>query len=238
MRRSRALADEAARRADEVLLLKRLREVGVRRAIQVHENRSVLVSLTERGVLRIHRGYAYGPDRVLHAIRTFVNAGAKRSERRVAERVIVNFPVDQYVRSHRPRRTRRPRPNARDRRIIAELRARHERLNREHFAGELSSVNFRISNRMRIRLGELSVDTVGGAAVEIAISRFHVERDGWQEVERTLLHEMVHQWQAERGLEVDHGPEFRRKAAAVGIEPRANRLVKAAQCSVWESREV
>jgi hypothetical protein len=32
-----------------------------------------------------------------------------------------------------------------------------------------------------------------------------------------LLHEMVHQWQAENGLPVDHGAVFRRKAQEVGV---------------------
>ena len=39
---------------------------------------------------------------------------------------------------------------------------------------------------------------------------------GGAEVEHTLLHEMVHQWQAETGLPVDHGPLFRREGAGGG----------------------
>ena len=54
------------------------------------------------------------------------------------------------------------------------------------------------------------------------MSRAHL-RHGWVEVERTVLHEMVHQWQAESGLPVDHGTQFRRKAREVGIEPTARR---------------
>jgi hypothetical protein len=38
-----------------------------------------------------------------------------------------------------------------------------------------------------------------------------------------LLHEMIHQWQAESGLAVDHGPAFRKKARVLGIAPRAMR---------------
>ena len=40
-----------------------------------------------------------------------------------------------------------------------------------------------------------------------------------------MLHEMVHQWQAETGLVVNHGRSFRLKAVAVGIEPMARRIV-------------
>jgi hypothetical protein len=76
---------------------------------------------------------------------------------------------------------------------------------------------------MRTRLGELSVDVRTGSPVEIAISRRHIARHAWAEVEHTLLHEMVHQWQAETGHPVDHGPAFRRKAQLVGISPGAKR---------------
>jgi hypothetical protein len=43
-----------------------------------------------------------------------------------------------------------------------------------------------------------------------------------------MLHEMVHQWQAETGLPVDHGPGFRRKAREVGVLPTARRHLAAA----------
>ncbi len=32
-----------------------------------------------------------------------------------------------------------------------------------------------------------------------------------------MLHEMVHQWQAETGLRIDHGRTFRQKAREVGV---------------------
>jgi hypothetical protein len=76
---------------------------------------------------------------------------------------------------------------------------------------------------MRTRLGELAVDLRTGRPLEIALSRRHLARHDWAEVEHTMLHEMVHQWQAETGLPVDHGPSFRRKAAELGIERRARR---------------
>jgi hypothetical protein len=76
---------------------------------------------------------------------------------------------------------------------------------------------------MRTRLGELSLDLRTGRPIEIAISRRHLTRNSWGEVEHTMLHEMVHQWQAETGLRVDHGPTFRERARAVGVLPRAKR---------------
>jgi hypothetical protein len=78
---------------------------------------------------------------------------------------------------------------------------------------------------MRTRLGQLSVNLKTGEVNEIAISRKHL-RNGWAEVEKTVLHEMVHQWQVENRLPLDHGPGFRRKAREVGIAPRARRRVE------------
>jgi hypothetical protein len=43
---------------------------------------------------------------------------------------------------------------------------------------------------------------------------------------KTLLHEMVHQWQDETGRPVDHGAGFREKSRLVGIVPRARRAVQ------------
>jgi predicted SprT family Zn-dependent metalloprotease len=67
------------------------------------------------------------------------------------------------------------------------------------------------------------VDGTTGGAAEIAVKRRHVQRDGWTEVRDTLLHEMVHQWQAERGHPADHGRSFREKAREVGIVPAARK---------------
>lgn len=224
---SRAAAEAAARRADEALLARRLELLGLRdvRTVQVHENRTVLVSVATHGVLRVHRGYAYASDRVLQAILTFVNPAARAGARRRAERVLVGFPVDQYVRPSR-RGGARGRVPPRDRRLLAELGRMHQRLNRDHFGGRLADIRFRLSNRMRTRLGELVLDERSHQPVEIAISRYHIARDGWEEVEQTLLHEMVHQWQLESGLTVDHGPTFRRKAMEVGVVPGAQRAVR------------
>jgi predicted SprT family Zn-dependent metalloprotease len=79
---------------------------------------------------------------------------------------------------------------------------------------------------MRTRLGELSVDLSTGRPLEIAISRRHIARHPWAEVEHTLLHEMVHQWQAETGRSVDHGTSFRRMARQVGALPGAKRTLR------------
>jgi hypothetical protein len=188
----------------------------------VHENRTVLVSLGRGGQLRIHRGYAYGSDRTLKAAIKFVNS-RNRSERAAAERELHSFSVDLFL---APKRESRKRIGSRqDRELLAELGVLHERLNAEAFDGELSKVPFRLSDRMRTRLGEVTVDPRSPRLVEITISRRHWERDGRDEVRKTLLHEMVHQWQAESGHKVDHGALFRRKAKQVGVAPGARRSV-------------
>jgi len=196
----------------------RLRILGLRDVSRVltHTNRTVMVSFGTGRVLRVHRGYAWASDRVLRAIVRFLDPRLPRPLRRVAQRELLAFPVEQYAPSpERPARRVLARPG--DIRLIHRLRGLHEELNARHFGGTLSGLPIRLSGRMRTRLGELAVDLRTGSAIEIAISRRHVTRHDWPEVEHTLLHEMVHQWQAESGLRVDHGPIFRRKAAEVGV---------------------
>jgi hypothetical protein len=103
----------------------------------------------------------------------------------------------------------------------------HGELNQRHFGGALAEIPIRISSRMKRRLGELTVDTRSGQASEIALSRRHITRHPWAEVEHTMLHEMVHQWQAENGFPVDHRAGFRRKAREVGVLAAAKRRVSA-----------
>ncbi len=195
---------------------------GVSRVV-THTNRSVMVSIGKRRVLRIHAGYAYASDSVLRAIVRFLDPRLPRAVRRAAERELLAFPVEEFASSGPPRlRQERPRPG--DLLLLHRLSQAFDRFNREHFAGQLSTVPLRLSSRMRSRLGELSVDIRTGQPIEIAISRRHIARHQWGEVEHTLLHEMVHQWQAETGLPVDHGPLFREKARQVGVVPGAKRM--------------
>jgi hypothetical protein len=207
------------------LLARRLALLGLRHVDRVltHTNRTVMVSLSRR-VLRLHRGYAMAPDRVLRAIVRFLNPAVPRAVRRLAEREFLAFPVDEHAPSP-PASPRRERPRPGDLLLLHRLTQLHQRLNGEHFGGTLGEIPIRISGRMRSRLGEVSVDLRTGKPLEIAMSRRHLTGHPWPEVEHTMLHEMVHQWQAETGLKVDHGPTFRDKARAVGVLPRARRGV-------------
>ena len=93
---------------NDAFLVQRLSALGLRgvRRVESHQNHAVMVSVTCRGVLRIHQGYAYAPDSVLAAIVTFVKPGTRLQRRRAAQDVILAFPVDQFVPPQRVRRRR------------------------------------------------------------------------------------------------------------------------------------
>lgn len=208
------------------LLARRLERLGVHRifglrGLVIHHNRTVMLSTNGRGVLRLHAGFAQAPDRVLEAIIRFLMPRVSKGERAEAEKVFLAFPVFDHAEAPRRRPAEQPQPG--DVAVLHRLEEMHRRLNREYFGGLLGPIRFRLSGRMRTRLGELAMDRKTQKPTEIALSRRHLRAHGWGEVEQTVLHEMVHQWQAETGQEVDHGPGFRQKARAVGIVPSAVR---------------
>jgi hypothetical protein len=202
-------------------LAERLRALGLRdvTGIVTHRNRTTLVSVTSKGVLRVHEEYAGAPDAVLRAIVRFVSRRAARAERRVALRELLAWPI-----TPPPREPRAPDPtrlSVRDARMLEKLRVRWHEHNAAHFDGALNEIPIHLSGRLKRRLGQLNYCNRTGRALEIVMSRRFTRRHPWAEVDETLLHEMVHQWQAETGRPVDHGREFRRKAREVGIRPRA-----------------
>jgi len=212
------LADAAPKNADE--LLGRLRSLGLTRLrrCRLTRNRNVMVSFGGEE-LRVHEGYLGAPEPVLRAIVTFVE-GTTRAERRAAQRVIVAHPIRA---AKAPARRDRMHPD--DVAIAEKLAAWHQRFNVRHFHGRLRHVPIRVSRRMKSRLGHYTAATAGGEPAEIAISRAHVRRHGWEEALHTLLHEMVHQWQDETSHTIDHGATFRAKAREVGIAPYARRVL-------------
>jgi hypothetical protein len=212
------LADGAPKNADE--LIARLRQLGLTRLrrCKLTRNRNVMVSFGGEE-LRVHEGYLGAPEPVLRAIVTFVE-GTTRAERRAAQRVIVAHPIRA---ARAPARRDRTHPD--DVAIAEKLAAWHQRLNVRHFHGRLRHVPIRVSRRMKSRLGHYTASTAGGEPAEIAISRAHLRRHGWEETLHTLLHEMVHQWQDETSHTIDHGATFRAKAREVGIAPYARRVL-------------
>ncbi len=212
---------------EEIILARRLALLGLPRpaAIRVTDNRTVRGSLSAKGVLSIHRGYAMAPDRVLEAVVRFLKPRTPKAARRAAERVILAFPAAQHA-PGAPRRSRAAdRPRAGDAAKAERLARLFDAYNRLHFEGALPRLPMRISGRMRTRLGQLCLTHDTGEPHEITLNRRHIDRHGWDEAAHTLLHEMVHLWQHVNGHAVDHGPDFRRKARQVGVVAAARREV-------------
>lgn len=215
------LDEPPPRNAEE--LRTRLQRLGLRSQYRVRltTNRTVVVSYSG-GELRIHNSFLDADEDVWKAIIAFVH-GRNRVVRQEARRTILQFPVARS--NDPPRRKRKPeRTHSADVPFIHELTRWHTAYNEERFGGALREIPIRISRRMKSRLGHYS-PAADGCAPEIVLSRRHIRRDGWTEALHTLLHEMVHQWQDEQGLVVDHGASFRAKARAVGITPLACRAV-------------
>ena len=210
------------RTADE--LLARLREHGLQgiSRCRLTRNRAVMVSY-KGGELRIHEGYLAAPPAVLQAVVAFVG-GRTRAARREAQRVILAFRIERPA-AERPAPRARERTRPEDEPLARTLAEHHARLNAQHFGGQLGALPVRVSRRLRTRLGHYAVAAPDGEGAEIVIGYRHIRRHGWEEALHTLLHEMVHQWQDEVGLPVDHGRAFRAKARSVGITPAARRAV-------------
>ena len=169
--------------------------------------------------MRVHRGYLDAQSEVLDAIVRLVEGRTKRIRREAGKFVVAHAPAGTSE-SPRRRESTHPDDEAWSLRLVDE----HRRLNAELFTGTLQPITVRVSRRMKSRLGHYS-PSVAEMPAEIAISRRHIRRHGWDDAIATLIHEMVHQWQAESGLPLDHGPNFRKKAREVGIRPRARREV-------------
>jgi SprT-like family len=215
------LDEVAPRNADELKTRLQRLGLGSQYRVRLTTNRTVVVSYSG-GELRIHHSFLGADEEVWAAIIIFVH-GRNRTARREARRTILEFPVARS--SAPPRRRRGPeRTNPADVPLIRELSRWHAELNKQRFGAALREIPIRISRRMKSRLGHYSPASEG-LQPEIVLSRRHIRRDGWEEALHTLLHEMVHQWQDEQGLVVDHGSSFRAKARAVGITPLACRAV-------------
>lgn len=210
--------DGGPRTADELLAVLRSRGLRAIQSISLTKNSRVMVSF--RGAkMRVHHGYLEARPEVLDAIVRLVEGRTKAIRREAGKFVVANSPVRL---SEEP--TRRERTHPDDEAWSTRLVDEHRRLNAERFDNSLAPIVVRVSRRMKSRLGHYSPAT-GSTPAEIAISRRHIRRHGWDDAIDTLVHEMVHQWQAETGASLDHGPGFRRKALEVGIKPRAKRIV-------------
>jgi SprT-like family protein len=216
-----AEAAEKPRTSDD--LLARLKDLGLKRTdrVRLTRNRTVMVSY-RAGELRVHRAFLDAPTEVLRAVATFVD-GRTRAQRAAARQILLGYAVPRAEPGAAQRRREARVPD--DAPIEARLAEHHAVLNADRFGGVLRVVPVRVSRRLRSRLGYYRLAKPDGTDAEIVISRRHLRRHGWDEAVATLLHEMVHQWQDESRLSVDHGPGFRAKARAVGVIPAARRAV-------------
>ena len=215
------LDEEPPKNAEELRARLQRLGLGSQYRVRLTTNRTVVVSYSG-GELRIHHSFLGADEEVWKAIITFVH-GRTRVSRQEARRTILEFPVARP--DEAPRRRRSPeKSNPADAPLIRELTRWHAQYNQERFGGSLRWIPIRISRRMKSRLGHYT-PAAEGCEPEIVLSRRHIRRDGWAEALHTLLHEMVHQWQDEQGLVVDHGSTFRAKARDVGITPLACRAV-------------
>ena len=186
--------------------------------LRLTRNRTVMVSW-KGSELRVHQGFAQAPTPILCAIVQFVTA-RRAADRTAAVRVLRAFELPEQA----PRLPRRLSTSPEDRALAERLTTMHARLNTERFGGRLKALDVVVSRRMKTRLGHYALAR-GGMPGQIAISRRHLRRHRWAQAVETMLHEMVHQWQDELGMPVDHGPAFRRKARELGITPAARRAV-------------
>ncbi len=208
---------------DAAELRERLVRLGLdaRYRCSLTRNRTVFVSYSADEV-RIHRGYLDAPEHAWKAIVAFVQARS-RAARSAARRELLAYRIDAGDLRAPRRAAEKTHPD--DEAMAARLRRAYDSYNQEKFGGMLSALPIRVSRRMKSRLGHYTHRGPSGGDGEIVISRRHIRRHGWAEAMDTLLHEMVHQWQDETGLPVDHGRTFRAKARAVGISPAARRDV-------------
>lgn len=219
LQHKRSTAARRERQALEGVMLSRLRGFGIRDidALRLTRNRATMVSFRGRA-LRVHEAFVSAPEDVQRAIAVFVSG--RGAARLAAKRIILGYRIERSP--HPPRRAPAQHPD--DAALAARLTAEHSRLNAAHFGGALRPVDVRVSRRMKTRLGHFAPG--GSRPGDIVISRRHIRRHGWNEALATLLHEMVHQWQEENALPLDHGAAFRRKAREVGVTPSAKRILR------------
>lgn len=95
--------------------------------------------------------------------------------------------------------------------IQREAKERFNEINQKYFNNELR-------RKYQITFSKNMRKTYGRAFPEkkaIYLSLKHLREKGWEEVEQTLKHEMVHCWLYEKGRPLGHGREFNIKLKEV-----------------------
>lgn len=193
------------------------------REVVFTDNRRTMASLAAGGkTLRLQAAFATAPDAVLQAVARLFSSkdGGERKAARAAVRAFLkSAPLPATTPREHRRRARKIRPG--DRPYLERLQAEFERINREHFDGQLPTVPLFLSGRMRRRNGHFT-----RRPLEIVVARQLCTHAEPGEAERTLRHEMIHLWQHVSDGKLGHGDDFRAWASRLDVHPRATRDVK------------
>lgn len=107
-----------------------------------------------------------------------------------------------------------------DKRIEMEKEAkeRFDKINQQYF-------NNRLRKRYQIIFSKRMKKVLGRAFPKkkvILLSTAKLKESGWEEVEKTLKHEMIHCWLYERGRPWGHNREFKTKLREIATPGRGN----------------
>lgn len=218
-----------------------LRKALVRRGcksvsvIRFKKNRGRIISLSKDGrTLNIHACFQEANEDAMRAVVTFLQAGQRSYAYREAIRSMREFfdahapkyvPIGGEEEDCRVRREVQRLPCVGTAAQRAFLKEAYSRFNHAHFAGRLpSSVNIRLSDRMKSRLGHVRYHTTAAGervVLEVAFNIHLLVAGNGPVLMDTILHEMTHieAWldHGERG----HGREWKMIANRVGCEATA-----------------
>jgi len=99
-----------------------------------------------------------------------------------------------------------------------EAKERFDKINQQYF-------NNRLRKRYQIIFSKRMKKVLGRAFPKkkvILLSTAKLKESGWEEVEKTLKHEMIHCWLYERGRPWGHNREFKAKLREIATPGRRN----------------
>ena len=99
---------------------------------------------------------------------------------------------------------------------MAEIKNAYVKFNNKYFSGELKPIEIHFSKTKRA-LGAFHCQrSFGATKTWICISTYYDRPT--KNVMETLLHEMIHQWQFENGMPVDHKENFKDMAFLINLD--------------------
>lgn len=123
-----------------------------------------------------------------------------------------------------------------------DIRAMFDRLNDEHFNGEIPDIPVVWNNRLRTTAGRCHYKRVGlgiePKKIEMANRLFEANDWDMEKVERTLIHEMVHAYLAHKYNVRGHNWQFQQMMTDITGERKNHRCHNYDTSSLRESRDV